>query len=456
MTHLPFRFALLLGTLSLSLSACLDIESVRERYADAGAICGDGERNGDETDVDCGGGTCEPCAVPLRCGGNDDCLSGLCLQGQCATIFCGDGVVSGTEACDSSGVPTPECNADCTLARCDDGNQNQGETDVDCGGPCATCADGRGCASGADCQSGACTESSCASASCGDGVVNGTDECDPGPGSIPTCDADCTAPSCQDGFFNAAAGEGCDDGNDIARDGCAPNCQVEQTIQYEFTGAVETYLVPPGVTRVRLFALGAKGGPDGATDPNGVGGRGGRAQGTLNVVPGDVLYIRVGEAGDAAVPAFNGGSSGTACFTGGGASDVRLNGQGLQDRVIVAGGGGAGYLGNGGGRGGGLSGTSSLVAGTCSASNVAGGGTQTSGGSRGGDSSQQSTDGALGVGGSCAGFAGGGGGGYYGGGGGGARCGGGGGASYIGGVVDASTDIGVREGHGAVTLTVLP
>lgn len=39
--------------------------------------CMDGKRNGDETDVDCGGG-CRPCGDAARCNANRDCDSGLC------------------------------------------------------------------------------------------------------------------------------------------------------------------------------------------------------------------------------------------------------------------------------------------------------------------------------------------------------------------------------------------
>jgi cysteine-rich repeat protein len=37
---------------------------------------------------------------------------------------CGDGVTSGTEACDSDGVDSADCNADCTAVACGDGHVN--------------------------------------------------------------------------------------------------------------------------------------------------------------------------------------------------------------------------------------------------------------------------------------------------------------------------------------------
>jgi hypothetical protein len=44
--------------------------------------CADGTKNGSETDVDCGGGTCPLCAVGKTCASRNDCASGLCA-GTC-------------------------------------------------------------------------------------------------------------------------------------------------------------------------------------------------------------------------------------------------------------------------------------------------------------------------------------------------------------------------------------
>jgi hypothetical protein len=46
------------------------------------ATCADGVKNGDETDVDCGG-SCDRCETAKQCTGRQDCLSGRCLNGQC-------------------------------------------------------------------------------------------------------------------------------------------------------------------------------------------------------------------------------------------------------------------------------------------------------------------------------------------------------------------------------------
>ncbi len=89
--------------------------------------CTDGAMNGDETDLDCGGPSCNDCADNKKCKDKDDCISKVCTGGFCK-------------------VPT-----------CSDGVQNANESDVDCGGACAVkCALGVKCASAADCTSGAC------------------------------------------------------------------------------------------------------------------------------------------------------------------------------------------------------------------------------------------------------------------------------------------------------------
>lgn len=59
---------------------------------------------------------------------------------------------------------------------CNDTHLNQNETDVDCGGLCPGCADGKTCSVAADCTSGVCATSVCQVPTCIDGVKNGTEE----------------------------------------------------------------------------------------------------------------------------------------------------------------------------------------------------------------------------------------------------------------------------------------
>lgn len=49
---------------------------------DAGPSCTDRLRNGDETDVDCGG-SCDPCAECGVCTADADCVRGRCAAGRC-------------------------------------------------------------------------------------------------------------------------------------------------------------------------------------------------------------------------------------------------------------------------------------------------------------------------------------------------------------------------------------
>lgn len=122
-----------------------------------------------------------------------------------------------------------------------------------------------------------------------------------------------------------------------------------QTQTFTFTGAVQTFTVPPCVSQVTITAHGAKGSNGNAsTSPAGIGGNGAIVTGTYAVSGGDVLNIYVGGQGTLTTGGFNGGGVNAANSSagGGGASDVRFNGTALSNRIIVAGGGGAG--GNGG------------------------------------------------------------------------------------------------------------
>lgn len=96
-----------------------------------GPTCGDGAKNGAETDVDCGGGTCLACAFDRACESNGDCVSASCVAGHCA-------------------------------ATCNDLEKDGAETDVDCGGLCPTkCAAGKACGANPDCASGKCAAGAC-------------------------------------------------------------------------------------------------------------------------------------------------------------------------------------------------------------------------------------------------------------------------------------------------------
>lgn len=214
------------------------------------------------------------------------------------------------------------------------------------------------------------------------------------------------------------------------------------TVQFNFTGASEDFIVPVDVTKLMVELHGAA-----------AGGIGGKIKGILNVTPEETLKIHVGgkggeaSAGVGGVGGWNGGADGgdstnsTSGNGGGGATDVRQGGTALSDRKAVAGGAG----GDGGGSGGGTGGRGGASTGEDGGNSTGGGGgTQSAGGSGGG----LAADGALGVGGAAEdgdtkNGGGGGGGGYYGGGGGGSADnsgGGGGGSNYTGGLATVITN----------------
>jgi MYXO-CTERM domain-containing protein len=51
------------------------------------AACDDGAKNGDETDVDCGG-SCGVCSVDQACVENVDCENNSCEGGLCTAVVC--------------------------------------------------------------------------------------------------------------------------------------------------------------------------------------------------------------------------------------------------------------------------------------------------------------------------------------------------------------------------------
>jgi hypothetical protein len=235
------------------------------------------------------------------------------------------------------------------------------------------------------------------------------------------------------------------------------------TINFDTTG--DYYLWSAPTTGTYTFQVwGAQGGNAGY---NGTvyreGGKGGYASGNYALTSGQTLYLYVGGQGagstssangDLQSGGFNGGGNGYNGDTsikrgagGGGATDIRISGNALTDRVIVAGGGAGaarydGYLTNHPGVGGGTSGGNGYTDWlTVESGNNGRGGTQSQGGA-GGSNGGTAISGSLGAGGrgvintsfgSC-----GGGGGFYGGGGSGVGAAAGGGSGYIGGVTSST------------------
>ena len=75
------------------------------------ASCTDGAKNGAETDVDCGGGTCGACAIGKKCSLARDCTTNDCTTGTCcmkSSSMKTTGSVSGSKeiCCDAGGTIT--------------------------------------------------------------------------------------------------------------------------------------------------------------------------------------------------------------------------------------------------------------------------------------------------------------------------------------------------------------
>jgi hypothetical protein len=228
------------------------------------------------------------------------------------------------------------------------------------------------------------------------------------------------------------------------------------TVTFAYNGSMQTFTVPSGITSITIEAWGAAGGS--YSNP---GGAGGYSTGILSVTPGQTLYIFVGQTPANSAGGFNGGGAGfsdTYSRGGGGASDIRVSGTALGDRVIVAAGGGGStnQASESGGFGGGYSGGDGVGAEGYVGDHFCGHGATQSSGGAGSTYYGLSTPGSLGQGGNALlaanNLGGGGGGGYYGGGAG-DHGGGGGGSSYTGGVTNSSTSSGVRSGNGQVIIT---
>lgn len=179
------------------------------------SACGDGEPKRDARD----GGASEDAAGPAiasSCTAKDDgvvCGDGrFCVDHACRAGVCGDGVVTGTEACDDGNKRLGDgCDPSCQveLASCGNAKRDEGEECDD-----GNRVDGDAC-------SNACLERRC-----GNGRIDHAEECDDGNADNgDECSKDCALITCRNGRLDP--GEECDDGNATDRgDGCTNACKV--------------------------------------------------------------------------------------------------------------------------------------------------------------------------------------------------------------------------------------
>jgi hypothetical protein len=146
------------------------------------------------------------------------------------------------------------------------------------------------------------------------------------------------------------------------------------TATFTSTGAEQSFVVPAGVRELHVVAIGARGGAGARGMSIGtLGGSAAQTTADVPVLPGQKLFVEVGDRGadatgsDGGAGGFNGGAKGGSVLGvaanaggsgggGGGASDLRTVDRAsagtLGSRLLVAAGGGGGGGGNAGGLGG--------------------------------------------------------------------------------------------------------
>ena len=121
--------------------------------------------------------------------------------------------------------------------------------------------------------------------------------------------------------------------------------QLPTTYSFQYTGSLQKFVVPNRVTSIQVNAIGAKGGTGGRGQ---AGGAGANITTTLNVTPGQILYVVVGGfPGQSTTSKYGfGGSGGSGTNyggAGGGLSGVFTSSSpAVANALVIAGGGGGG------------------------------------------------------------------------------------------------------------------
>ena len=152
-------------------------------YQNACAKCDDTMKNGDETDVDCGGANCGKCANAKTCGVGGDCESTFCVDGVCCV-----------EACDGQCLA---CNIAGSEGTCDFIAKYDDDPVYGMGMSC-TAADKKACNGGGLC--GAAVGEACQSnTGCASGKCSPMKVCVKTTGEACTMNAECLSNTCDPG-----------------------------------------------------------------------------------------------------------------------------------------------------------------------------------------------------------------------------------------------------------------
>jgi hypothetical protein len=165
------------GVMCDGAGTCVECNHTRDcapgLYCDASHHCGAAAC----TDLDCGG-PCPPCDLGKRCVADVDCRSfacdassATCVQSQCldhvqdgneTDLDCGGGICGGCELgqgclldADCRSVACDAVTLKCVLDGCADNRVDGAESGVDCGGgACPACSTGQKCRNNLDCAAG--------------------------------------------------------------------------------------------------------------------------------------------------------------------------------------------------------------------------------------------------------------------------------------------------------------
>lgn len=184
---------------------CEESQKCGNGIIDSGETC-DENNFGNVTDLSCrsfssefktGNLTCNSCQIStISCSRNDTIILTCKDRGDCgANEACTDNSDCGSRFC-SDGK--------CAVPTCDDNVRNQGETSIDCGGPCSKCPNDAQCNLPSDCDSNFCLYGFCKlPGMCEDGKLS------PGEAAV-DCGGVCTT-KCSEGK-NCDATEDCEEG----------------------------------------------------------------------------------------------------------------------------------------------------------------------------------------------------------------------------------------------------